>query len=79
MNTNLATLRGRLRALPLLLIAAVVLRPVPPATAQTLPTPEAFLGFPVGADNKLAGWDQILEYMHMADRASDRVRTEIRG
>ena len=49
----------------------------PRLTAQgagTLPTPEQFLGFRVGADNKLARWDKILDYMRQASAASDRVR-----
>jgi hypothetical protein len=44
------------------------------AAAQSLPTPEQFLGFRVGTDKKLARWDQVVEYMQMAARASDRVR-----
>jgi hypothetical protein len=39
-----------------------------------LPPPDKFLGFPVGADNKLARWDRIVEYMRLAAAASPRVR-----
>lgn len=63
----------------LLATVALLLLSPSPAGAQTLQSPEDFLGFPVGADNKLAHWDQILEYMHMADRASERVKMEILG
>lgn len=42
--------------------------------AQELPTPEKHLGFRVGTDKKLARWDQVVEYMRMAEKASDRVR-----
>jgi len=42
--------------------------------AQSLPTPEQYLGFRVGTDRKLATWEQVTEYMQMAARASDRVR-----
>ncbi|MBI3484671.1 MAG: hypothetical protein HY012_05905, partial [Acidobacteria bacterium] len=42
--------------------------------AQELPTPENYLGFRVGTDKKLARWDQVVEYMRMAEKASDRVR-----
>ncbi len=47
-----------------------------PALAQSLPTPEEYLGFRVGTDRKLATWPQVVEYMHMAARASDRVQVE---
>jgi hypothetical protein len=42
--------------------------------AGSLQTPEQFLGFRVGADNKLARWDKIVEYMKLAAANSDRVR-----
>src|SRR6476660_5828209 len=42
--------------------------------AGSLQTPEQFLGFRVGADNKLARWDEIVEYMKLAAANSDRVR-----
>ena len=41
---------------------------------QTLQTPEQFFGFRIGADNKLARWDRIVDYMKLAAAASDRVR-----
>jgi hypothetical protein len=40
----------------------------------SLQPPEQFLGFKVGADNKLARWDRILDYMKLAADASDRVQ-----
>ena len=36
-------------------------------------TPEGFLGFPAGADRKLAGWPEIVGYMELLDKQSDRV------
>src|SRR5579862_9047999 len=42
--------------------------------AGSLQTPEQFLGFKVGADNKLVRWDKIVEYMKLAAASSDRVR-----
>ena len=42
--------------------------------AGQLQTPEQFLGFKVGADNKLVRWDKIVEYMKLAAANSDRVR-----
>ncbi len=35
--------------------------------------PEDFLGFRVGEDRKLAGWDEIVGYFDILDRESDRV------
>ena len=45
------------------------------AAAQTgIQTPEQFFGFRIGADNKLARWDKIVEYFRQLSGASDRVR-----
>ncbi len=41
--------------------------------AQSPPTPEQFLGFRVGADNKLARWDKIVEYLRLVAAGSPRV------
>ena len=43
------------------------------------PTPEAFLGFPVGADRRLADYGQIVRYLQALDRASDRVALDTLG
>src|SRR3954452_10026873 len=40
----------------------------------TLQSPEQYLGFKVGADNKLVRWDKIVDYMKLAAANSDRVR-----
>ncbi len=42
--------------------------------AGPLQTPEQFVGFKVGADNKLVRWDKIVDYMKLAAANSDRVR-----
>src|SRR5262245_28588773 len=44
------------------------------AAAGPLQTPEQYFGFRIGADNKLARWDKIVEYMKLAAASSDRVR-----
>jgi hypothetical protein len=44
------------------------------AAGPSLPTPEQFIGFKVGADNKLARWDKIVDYMKVIAAGSDRVR-----
>src|SRR6202171_1617089 len=60
------------------LVSTVVLAAcalVPPlAAAQSLPSPEEFLGFKVGTDKKLARWDQVVDYFGRAAKSSDRVR-----
>jgi len=48
------------------------------ARAQ-LPTPEEFLGHPVGADRQLASYDVVLEYLRQVAEASDRVSIETIG
>src|SRR3954463_3754449 len=55
-------------------LALVVAFSLTPFAAATLQTPEQFLGFKVGADNKLIRWDKIVEYMKLAAANSDRVR-----
>ena len=40
----------------------------------SLQTPEQFFGHRIGADNKLARWDKIVDYMKLVAAASDRVR-----
>jgi hypothetical protein len=44
------------------------------AAALPIPSPEQFFGFKMGAENKLARWDRIVEYMKSVAQASDRVR-----
>ncbi|HYM09408.1 MAG TPA: M14 metallopeptidase family protein [Bryobacterales bacterium] len=65
-------LRRLHRAGLLFLLAAV-------AAAATLPTPEQFAGFPIGADKKLVRWERIVEYMRLAAAASPRLRVEELG
>ncbi len=57
-----------------LLMACAMFIVAPPARAQSLPAPEEFLGFKVGTDKKLARWDQVVDYMQRAAKASERVR-----
>src|SRR5689334_5897355 len=67
------------RRRPLLLALAVCLMAAAMLTAgvraaSSLIAPEQFIGFKVGADNKLARWEKIVEYMKLAAAGSDRVR-----
>jgi hypothetical protein len=49
------------------------------AAAGSAPPPDQFIGFKVGADNKLARWDKIVDYMRAAAAGSDRVRVHELG
>ncbi|MBN1291792.1 MAG: peptidase M14 [Candidatus Latescibacteria bacterium] len=42
--------------------------------AQTITSPEEFIGHPVGADYKLASWDTIVRYFSHVAENSDRVQ-----
>lgn len=45
----------------------------------TVPTPEAFFGFSMGAEGELADWHRIVEYFRRVDAASPRVVVEELG
>src|SRR3977135_3205779 len=62
----------RRRWLPALALAAAATPAA--AAARRLRSAEQFLGVRIGADNKLARWDKIVEYMKLAAASSDRVR-----
>jgi hypothetical protein len=47
--------------------------------AATLQPPEQFIGFRVGADNRLARWNTIVDYMKLAAASSDRVQVHELG
>ena len=49
-----------------------------PAEAQII-SPEEAIGFPVGADYKLARWETITGYLRSLAASSDRVILEERG
>ena len=56
-------------------VAVVLVRwPAPVVAAGSIPSPEQFIGFKTGTDNKLARWDRIVEYMKTIAAGSDRVR-----
>jgi len=58
-----------------LIVAAALLRPPAfVAAAAGTPTPEQFIGFKTGTDNKLARWDRIVDYMKQVAATSDRMR-----
>lgn len=49
------------------------------ARAQAVPTPASQFGFQVGADRKLANWDQLTAYFGVVAHASDRVVLDTLG
>lgn len=55
-------------------LAAVAALFIPTLHAQNVPSPESFLGFTVGADFHLIGYEQALEYFQRLDAASDRLQ-----
>jgi hypothetical protein len=61
------------RAGPARWLVVFLLCAVPALAQPVVPSPEQFFGFPMGAEKKLAAWDQIVEYFHLIDRGSDRV------
>ncbi len=44
------------------------------AKAQDIPTPEQFFGFQMGADRKLAHWDDLVKYYNQLGEASPRMK-----
>ncbi len=48
-------------------------------TAQGVPTPESFFGFEIGADRKLANWDQLTAYYERVAATSGRVQVDTLG
>lgn len=66
----------RTKTLATLALAIILISgPGGPASAQVLdvPPPEDFFGFQMGADRKLAHWDQLVEYYQLLGEASDRL------
>ncbi len=62
-------------------ILAVLLALVGPAAslAQSVPTPAAHFGFEIGADRKLADWEQLTGYYEKVAEASPRVTLDTLG
>ncbi len=55
----------------LLLVLSVIL--TANATAQSIPSPEEFFGFRMGADGELVQWDKVVEYFNLLADRSDRI------
>lgn len=41
--------------------------------SQSIPSPDAFAGFPIGSDGNLLRWEKIVDYFEILDEQSDRV------
>jgi len=64
--------------LSVLLLASILFTPTWTA-AQQIPSPEEFFGFQMGADRKLAHWDDLLRYYDLIGERSDRVMVRDMG
>ena len=63
------------RILRLLVLAGALLPGIlATGAAAQIPTPEEFFGHRMGADRKLARWDQLVEYHELIGERSDRVQ-----
>jgi hypothetical protein len=60
-------------------LAMMCVAVTPVVSLQAQQAPASFLGFPVGADFKLARWETITEYFRQVADASDRVLVEELG
>ena len=61
-------------ALPLLPFAFLLIVTSPLPAQRGLPTPASVFGFEPGTDNKLATYDQVVDYYKKVDAASDNVK-----
>ncbi len=61
-----------LEAISCLLLITTVAAPV--RGQQSVPSPQSVFGFPVGADFRLANYDESLEYFRQLDAASERLQ-----
>jgi hypothetical protein len=57
-----------------LLLSADLLAPL--SAAAQVPTPEQVIGFPMGADYKIASYSQIVDYLTQLDATSERVQMQ---
>jgi hypothetical protein len=49
------------------------------ASAQTIPSPQQYFGFPIGADRKIARYDKIIAYLQTISALSPRVKFQNLG
>jgi len=58
---------------------AAMQEPAARGQAAAVPAPESYLGFPVGADRRLADWGEVTGYLSAVAKASPRVRMDTLG
>ena len=58
----------------LVLIPFLMIPTITPAQESATPTPESVIGWAPCADYKLATYEQIAEYFHVLDKATDRMQ-----
>lgn len=78
-EVNSTMVTHRTNVVAILALVATLTLPVRSATAQaprSVPVPEEYLGFPVGADYKLAMYEPIVRYFDALAAASDRIMVE---
>jgi len=63
----------------LLAALAAIALVAPALAAQAVPTPREHFGFDIGADRKLANWDQLTAYFERLAEASPRVTVDTLG
>jgi hypothetical protein len=61
------------------LVTCLSLVPIGPAAAQSIPPPEQYFGFTIGADGELAAYPKVLDYFALLAKQTDRVKFEILG
>ncbi|MFQ5676251.1 MAG: hypothetical protein ACE5G1_10170, partial [bacterium] len=49
------------------------------AVPGVVPSPEEFIGFEVGADGKLFGWGQVVDYFKLLEAETERLRVQRLG
>ena len=64
----------RIRPIGVITTAALITVSNSPAQQAAIPTPESSLGFAVGADFKLATYDESIAYFQKLAAASNRIR-----
>jgi hypothetical protein len=59
--------------------AAQAGRAIAPVNNPSVPAPDSALGFKIGADRRLAKWEQFVAYFNHLDAASERVKVDVLG
>ncbi len=74
MRSNRLPLRSTFALLALALISSALVAPARLAQAQQLTTPEKHFGFQMGADRKMARWDDMVAYYQLLEKESDKIK-----